>query len=113
MLHHIPEYRTALSEIRRVLKDDGSFVGMFYNKDSLLWSYSIEHLGQPIERVPGVPFAEPFSKAELHSLLSEFFGTVTISTHYNVIDTPTERKVKVGIDDRYALGWHHIAKCGK
>jgi ubiquinone/menaquinone biosynthesis C-methylase UbiE len=113
VLHHIPEYRIALSEVGRVLSDGGVFVGMFYNKDSLLWSYSIEHLGQPIERIPGVPFAEPFSKAELRSLLSDYFASVEVTTHYNVIDTVTERKVKVGIDDRYGLGWHHIAKCSK
>ncbi|MDG6925317.1 MAG: class I SAM-dependent methyltransferase [Nitrososphaerota archaeon] len=113
VLHHIPEYRTALSEVRRVLKDDGHFIGMFYNKDSLLWSYSIEHLGLSIERVPGVPFAEPYSKAELQSLLSDFFREVTITTHFNVIDTPTERKVKVGVDDRFGVGWHHIVNCNK
>jgi ubiquinone/menaquinone biosynthesis C-methylase UbiE len=113
VLHHIPEYRTALSEICRVLKGSGDFIGMFYNKDSLLWSYSIEHLGLSIERIPGVPFAEPYSKADLQSLLSEFFHDVTITTHFNVVDTPTERKIKVGIDDRFGAGWHHIANCKK
>jgi ubiquinone/menaquinone biosynthesis C-methylase UbiE len=111
VLHHIPEYRSALSEIKRVTKEGGDFIGMFYNKDSLLWAYSIAHLGLSIERIPGVPFAEPYSAAELRKLLSEYFTRVAITTHYNVIDTPTERKVKVGIDDRYGVGWHHIAKC--
>jgi ubiquinone/menaquinone biosynthesis C-methylase UbiE len=89
VLHHIPEYKTALSEVRRVLKDNGDFIGMFYNKDSLLWSYSIAHLGLSIERVPGVPFAEPYSQGDLRALLSGFFREVVITTHYNVIDTPT------------------------
>jgi len=113
VLHHIPEYRSALSEAGRVLRQGGDFVGMFYNKDSLLWSYSIEHLGLSIERIPGVPFALPYSQRELRELLSGYFSDIAVSTHFNVIDTHEERKVKVGIDDRFGVGWHHIAKCKK
>jgi ubiquinone/menaquinone biosynthesis C-methylase UbiE len=113
VLHHIPDYKAALAEVNRVLKRGGDFVGMFYNRDSLLWSYSIEHLGLSIERVPGVPFALPYSQKELQELLSGYFDDVVITTHFNVIDTPQERKVKVEIADRFGVGWHHIAKCKK
>jgi ubiquinone/menaquinone biosynthesis C-methylase UbiE len=113
VIHHILEYREALAQVKRVLKKGGEFIGMFYNKDSLLWSYSIEHLGLSIERVLGVPFAEPFTKSDLEELLSKYFSEVSVTTHFNVIDTPTERKVKVVVDDRYGLGWHHICRCKK
>jgi ubiquinone/menaquinone biosynthesis C-methylase UbiE len=113
VLHHIPDYKTAIGEVSRVLKEGGDFIGMFYNRDSLLWSYSIEHLGLSIERVPGVPFAEPYSRGDLQALLGGYFREVAVTTHFNVIDTPTERKVKVGVEDRFGVGWHHIAKCKK
>ena len=41
VLHHIPEVDLPLAEVSRVLKRDCDFVGMVYNKNSLLYAYSI------------------------------------------------------------------------
>ncbi|GAG75133.1 unnamed protein product, partial [marine sediment metagenome] len=35
---------------------------------------------------------------------------VQVEVHYNVIDLPSERKIKVGLPDKYELGWHLIVR---
>jgi len=39
-IHHIPEYRKVIKEIARVLKPDGDFIFLFYNKDSRRIKYT-------------------------------------------------------------------------
>ena len=114
VLHHIREVGAALAEIRRVLKEGGQFISMWYNRDSILYGYSISYLRLEFERAPGVPHARAYSKYEVDELLEKTkFKVDSIRAHFNVIDLPQERKVKLGLSDEYALGWHLIAKARK
>lgn len=114
VLHHIETPGIALSEIHRVLKKDGEFISMWYNRDSILYGYSISHLGLEFERVKGAPHARAYSKYELNELLQRYkFKVESIKAYYNVVDLPTQRKVRLGLGDEYQLGWHLIAKATK
>jgi len=127
VLHHIPEVEKALAEIKRVLKPGGQVMAMLYHKDSLLYAYSIvylrgikegllrkfnldEILSRYSERREGNPYTKAYTKSEAKELFSAFFRNVSIEVRYNVIDLPSERKVKVGLSDKYELGWHLIVK---
>lgn len=108
VLHYIPNVRNALEEIRRILKGSGKLMGMVYNKDSLLFAYSIlylkgvkeglihklklEELECMTERRSGNPYTKLYTRDELHHLLSQFFKNVKIKVKYNVIDTCSERE---------------------
>lgn len=132
VLHHIPNVNDTLNEIRRVLKPQGSVIAMLYNKDSLLYAYSILHrawkeelIGKHSqraeriassmysERIENCPYTKAYTKEEARELFERHFDDVTISVHYNVIDLPQQRKVKLGVSDEYELGWHLIIKCIK
>lgn len=126
VLHHIPDIKTALQEIRRVLVHGGKFMGMFYNRDSLLHAYSIvgEHSDEGLseheleckysERNLGCPYTHCYRKSELVALFSMVgFNDITVDVRFNVIDLPRQRKVKLQIDDKYELGWHLIVKATK
>ena len=130
VLHHIPEVETALAEIHRVLKSDGRVMVMLYHQDSLLYAYSIvyrrgikegllgtltpeELLSRYSERNEGCPYTQAYTKGEGISLFSRWFRQITAEVHYNVVDLPEERKVKVDISDKYELGWHLIVKAVK
>jgi ubiquinone/menaquinone biosynthesis C-methylase UbiE len=130
VLHHIPEIEKALAEIRRVLKTGGQVMAMLYNRDSLLYAYSIvylrgikegllgkftldEILSKYSERRYGNPYTRAYTKIEAKELFEKFFKDVHIEVRYNVIDLPDERKVKVGLPDKYELGWHLIIKAIK
>lgn len=130
VLHHIPNVEGILTEIRRVLKPDGKITAMLYNRNSLLFAYSIVYLhglkdkpfldnfciaamnklvSQYSERIEGCPHTKAYTKAEAQELFEQYFTNVTIDVRYNIIDTPQQRKVKLDIDDKYELGWHLIA----
>lgn len=130
LLHHIPDVEKAVSEIHRVLKPGGQVIAMVYHKDSLLYAYSIvylrgikggllekftldEILSRYSERREGNPYTKAYTKAEAEALLSPYFGNCTIEVHYNVIDLPGQRKVKVNLPNEYELGWHLIIKAVK
>jgi len=126
VLHHIPDIEIALGEIKRALKPDGEVIAMLYNKDSLLYAYSIYHLhkdngvpeeklaSQFSERIEGCPYTKVYSREEAISLFSKYFRNVEVKTYYNVVDTPEQRKVKLGgYLDHYGFGWHHIVKAIK
>ena len=118
VIHHIPEVKKALVEIRRVLKPHGLFFGMVYNKDSMLYQYSIVHLHENeglteeelvskySERNIGCPYTHAYTKDELQKLLSKYFQCVTVKTRYNVVDLPNQRKVKLDLPEGHPLGWH-------
>lgn len=127
VLHHIPDIETALREICRVLKSDGTVMVMLYHRHSLLYAYSIllwrgvinnglnQHglsklLPMYSERIEGCPYTVAYTKSEALNLFSVFFDQVEVSVHYNVIDTPEQRKVKLQVDDKYELGWHLVVK---
>ena len=131
VLHHIPKVEDTLAEIHRVLKPNGSIIAMLYNKDSLLYAYSIVYLrglkdklsldgfsnatmdklvSQYSERNEGCPHTKAYTKTEAKNLFEQYFSNVNVSVHYNVLDLPTQRKVKLGIGDEFELGWHLIIK---
>lgn len=102
---------------------------MLYNKDSLLFAYSIiyrygikgrllldgsctEHdlVARYSERIEGCPHTRAFTKEEAKNLFSHWFNNVEVSVRYNVIDTDEQRKVKLGLDDRWELGWHLVVR---
>lgn len=125
VLHHVSEIGESLREITRVLVPSGEFVGMFYNRNSLLYAYSIlflhkdegrteeELLRKYAERVKGAPLVRVFSIDSLRTLLSEYFDVRSIKAYYDVIDTPDERKVKLRVPRDLGLGWHLLARARK
>jgi SAM-dependent methyltransferase len=125
VIHHIPEVAEVLQEICRCLRNDGLFTGMVYNRESLLYAYSLMYLhgiregmlaggvtegeiaSRFSERIEGNPYTKCYSKSELEDLLRSFFKNVEIQPCYNVIDTPYARKVKFQLDNSsQELGWH-------
>ena len=130
VLHHIPNVNKALFEIQRVLKTGGKVMAMLYNKDSLLYGYSImyqhgvkdgwlatlnqdELVSRFSERNEFCPYTKAYQKSEAIELFGKFFGSVEASVYYNVIDLPHKRKVKVDIPNEYELGWHIVVKAVK
>lgn len=129
VIHHIPEAETVINECWRVLKDGGKFMGMVYNRDSLMYAYSIlylqgikrgllkevglEELENMTERRAGNPYTKLYTKEELYSLLKERFGAIEIAVKYDVIDTEHKRKVKVAVPPGIEVGWHLVFKCVK
>jgi len=129
VLHHIPDVEVALGEISRVLKKSGKIMLMLYNRDSLLYAYSIvyrhgireglllnggctepELVARYSERVEGCPYTRAYTRQDAKEVLSKWFDDIEVTVRYNVIDTATERKVKLGLDDKWELGWHLIVK---
>jgi len=134
VLHHIPDVDKAMAEIHRVLKPGGTVMVMLYHKNSLLYAYSIIYLhgirerwllgsllGNTLlteneltarysERIEGCPYTKAYTKEEARELFERWFSDVQISVHYNVIDMPEQRKVKLVVDDKWELGWHLIIK---
>jgi len=127
VLHHIPQIEKALAQIQQILKPGGQIIAMLYHKDSLLYAYSIiylkgitggllgrftpdEILSRYSERGEGCPYTRAYTKSEAKELFSRFFDDVQVEVHYNVIDSPSERKIKFDLPDKYKLGWHLIVK---
>ena len=122
VLHHIPEIKAVIDEISRILKPHGDVICMLYNRESLLYAYSIiflhqneraeedELLSRYSERNLGCPYTRAYTKKEALELLTRDFDHVEAKIYYNVIDTPTTRKVKIQIPSTDDLGWHIILK---
>jgi ubiquinone/menaquinone biosynthesis C-methylase UbiE len=124
VLHHIPDVENVLREIVRVAKDKSEVICMLYNRESLLYAYSILflHRNEGItdeqrllslysERILGCPYTKAYTKDEAISLFSKYFREVSARVYYNVIDLPGRRKFKLNIPDEYELGWHIIVRC--
>ena len=122
VLHHIPAVSAGLDEIYRVLKPGGTVMAMVYNRDSLLFAYSIFYLhyrdGMDLDELASMysernincPYTKCYTVDEAQDLFRQWFREVTVEVKYNVIDTPAQRKVKLGLDDKWGLGWHIIVK---
>jgi len=127
VIHHIPDIEPVMEEIVRLLKPSGEFVGMVYNKDSLLNAYSIvyrhgvrenglrEHTPPELaslysERNTGCPYTKLYTVEEVQERFGEYFTHVDSEVCYNVIDTEDARKVKFEIKEGHDLGWHIIVK---
>ncbi|MCS7142780.1 MAG: class I SAM-dependent methyltransferase [Aigarchaeota archaeon] len=129
VLHHIPQDKRVVSEISSILRRGGSFLGMVYNMDSLLFAYSILYLRgvkrgllrskdlkklmNMTERREGNPYTKLYTKDDLRGLLERRFAVDWIKVRYNVIDTERERKIKVDVPDELDLGWHITFRCTK
>ncbi len=130
VLHHIPDVEKAVVEINRVIKPGGQVMAMLYNKDSLLYGYSIvylrgiregllgkltmdEILSRYSERKEDNPYTKVYTKAEARALFSQYFKSCSVEVRYNVFDLPEQRKVKVSVPDEYELGWHLVVKAVK
>lgn len=132
VIHHIPDVRKVLSELSRCLSRGGTFIGMVYNRDSLLYAYSLLYLhgikegllskglteqevaSRFSERKEGNPYTKCYTKLELEDLLHEFFQSADIRVFYNVVDMLQKRKVKFQLEDSNTdLGWHLVFKATK
>jgi len=120
VLHHIPNVDDVLQEIARLLKPGGEGVFMVYNKDSLLNAYSILYLHRGegsdqqlatnySERKAGNPYTKLYTSEEAKELFGKYFGDVRVKTAFSVIDTETQRKVKINAPED--LGWHLLLFC--
>lgn len=119
VIHHIPEMEQAVQEISRVLKAKGDLICMLYNKNSILYAYSIMflHKGEGTEeelvrryseRILDCPYTKVFTKEDVMRLFEPHFEDVRINVRYNVLDLPGRRKVKFSMDDKSELGWHLV-----
>ncbi len=125
VLHHIPEVGQVVSEISKKLAKGGDLIVMLYNRNSLLYAYSIlflhweaglseaELIGRYSERIEGCPYTRAYSIEDIPTLLADDFHRITTEIHYNVVDTPHDRKVKIGLSDELGLGWHIIVRAKK
>ena len=125
VLHHIPNVGPVIQEISKKLAKRGELICMLYNKDSLLYAYSIlflhrsrdlsedEMVSRYSERVEGCPYTKAYTEEDAHKLLADGFRNVSTSVHYSVIDTRKQRKVKLQLSDDYQLGWHLIVRARK
>jgi ubiquinone/menaquinone biosynthesis C-methylase UbiE len=125
VLHHIPGAGQVTKEIAKKLAKRGELICMLYNKESLLYAYSILFLHRATglsedkmvsrysERIEGCPYTKAYTKKDVRDLLARDFSDVSTSIHFNVIDTDGERKVKVTLSDDYQLGWHIIVRATK
>ena len=125
VLHHIPDVKRVVKEASTVLKRKGTLICMVYNKESLLYAYSIlflhrvAHLSEEelvskySERVEGCPYTKAYTRDEVEGLLEDYFDEIKAVVRYSVIDLPTKRKVKLRVPDKYELGWHIIATAAK
>jgi len=120
VLHHIRNIDDVLKETVRVLKPTGKGVFMVYNRNSLLNAYSIQflHRGEGneeelatkySERNPGNPYTRLFSTDEVKLFFGKYFSEVLVETFFSVIDTISQRKVKIQAPKE--LGWHLLAFC--
>jgi len=125
VIHHIPQIDDVLNEIMRVLKPGGLFMGMVYNKNSLLYAYLLYYFGikeglskqmseeeiisKYSERREGCPYTRVFTTEELESLfLSHGLKIEEVDVFYDAMDIPGyKRKIKIDFDDKnLSLGWH-------
>ncbi len=122
VLHHIPDVRSVTKEISRLIKRDGELICMLYNRESLLYAYSIlflhstegltkeELTSRYSERIEGCQYTKAYTKDEAIRIFDDDFHDITVGVHYNVIDLPAKRKCKLNIADEHELGWHMIVK---
>ena len=132
VIHHIPGMSEVLDEVKRTLRNQGLFMGMVYNRDSLLYAYSIVYLhgikegllaqgmsesdiaSNFSERFTGNSYTKVYSKDELTDLLRRYFSRVWVSARFNVIDTVERRKVKLQLEaGQTDLGWHLVFRATK
>lgn len=127
VLHHIHDVDAAVKEVHRALRKGGTAYVMLYNRDSILYYYSLlfqrgieqgcfiymsidEVVSMFSEAEVGCPYTRVYTKNEAEKLFSRF-DEVTVEAHYNVYDTSEQRKVN--FDGPQELGWHLVVKAVK
>lgn len=122
VLHHIPGTTPIVVELSKKLAPGGAMILMVYNKDSLLYAYSIVFLHRDTgldeasllsrysERIEGCPYTKAYTKQEALSLVAGLFEEVAVEAFFEVIDTPNARKVKARMPHDAQLGWHLLVK---
>jgi hypothetical protein len=125
VLHHIPDITPIIRALHDKLKPSGELILMVYNKSSLLYAYSImflheesglsedERVARYSERIEGCPYTKAYTREQVRELLSPLFEDAQLTVHFDVIDTPSKRKVKLQVPDGCDLGWHILAKARK
>ena len=71
VIHHTPNPKLIVSNVKKVLSDDGEFRLMLYAKNSWKNAMILSGLDQP-EAQNGCPIAKTYSNEEVHSLLKDF-----------------------------------------
>ena len=131
ILHHILDVNDGVREILRVLKPGGNMYAMFYNKNSLLYYYSIMYLrgveGSEFDRglteedlvskyseaKHGCPYTKIYTENSVRDLLySNGFSDVEIQIDLPYIDTIDKRKVEISNLPK-SMGWHLSTKAIK
>jgi len=125
VLHHIPDVKQVLNQVSKKLVEGGELILMLYNKESLLYYYSILFLhgktglteddlvSRYSERVEGCPYTKAYTTREVNALLAKDFHGISVGTHFDVVDTPERRKVKLNLSSDLKLGWHLIVRARK
>ena len=131
ILHHILDVNDSVREILRVLKPGGSMYAMFYNKNSLLYYYSIMYLRgvvggefdkglseeDLVSKYSEAQFGCPYTKIYTEESVKELFydnGFDNVETQIDSphIDTLETRKVKIPNLPKN-MGWHLSTKATK
>lgn len=113
VLHHSPNMEHILTEIYRILKPNGKLKLMLYNKNSILYYYSIlylrkyktdniddnklnrlEVLSKYSEYRTGCPYTTVYTQNTIKDMLW-YFSNIKIKIDFPVIDTKQDRKIKI------------------
>lgn len=73
VIHHFPGINKIITNVREVLVPGGEFRFMVYSKNS--WKYAMIQKGlDQFEAQAGCPYAQAFSKDEIHAMINESTG---------------------------------------
>lgn len=126
VIHHFPGIDRIISNVREVLKPNAEFRYMVYAKNS--WKYAMIQKGlDQFEAQAGCPYAQAFSKEEIHALMSSGWSIERLRQDhcfmYNVEEYKQGRYVLEpwfeAMTDahrqavREYLGWHLLIKARK
>lgn len=92
VIHHTPDQRAVVEQIRKVVRPDGEFRGMVYAKDSWKDAMIEAGLDQP-EAQFGCPIATTYTHAGVRDLLDGLFQ-VTTSRQDHIFPYVVEKYVK-------------------
>jgi len=126
VLHHFPGMRDHLTHISQILHRDAELRFMVYAKNS--WKYAMIQKGlDQFEAQAQCPYAEAFTRDEIHSLTEGLFHIERIrQDHCFMYDVTEYKKGKFELEPWFAampevmrsavreyLGWHLLVKAKK
>jgi glycosyltransferase involved in cell wall biosynthesis/ubiquinone/menaquinone biosynthesis C-methylase UbiE len=131
VLHHTPNTRTAVAEIRRVLKPGGRAIVMVYAENSLqywrnlVWYYGLKSgdlatrsmgdiMSRSVERTGNEarPLVKVYTKRRLRALFRDFAGVAIVQRQISPEIVPRGLRLCLPIVERLA-GWNLIVKATK